>query len=286
MQFLWFRCDVIIPSTALAIFVLVLALLGFFIKREFEPVPDLDHHCSMASEAEVNMERFKAENHSAFVVGYTGEVGKALVKDLNNLKIFKKVVLIGRREVPLDVGSEFEQKIVNFDNLDEYKDVFTNLDVGFCCLGTTRRKAGREGFIKVDHDYVLFSAEMAKEKGCKQFSLVSSQGANIESSFLYPKTKGQVEEALKKMKFDRLSIYRPGALLCKREETRIFEIIAGFVLKPIFYFFPTAISAPVEIVARAMINHVVAPLGNGPAWSMYTNKALHLASGMASGCKK
>ena len=60
----------------------------------------------MASESESNMERFKTENHSAFVVGYTGEVGKALVKDLNKLKIFKKVVLLGRREVALDVGPE------------------------------------------------------------------------------------------------------------------------------------------------------------------------------------
>jgi oxidoreductase len=52
----------------------------------------------MASERESNLERFQKEDHSAFVVGYTGETGKALVAELNETKAFKRVVLIGRRQ--------------------------------------------------------------------------------------------------------------------------------------------------------------------------------------------
>ncbi|GFS26236.1 oxidoreductase HTATIP2 [Elysia marginata] len=164
----------------------------------------------MAANAEQNMERFKGENHSAFVVGYTGEVGKALVKDLNKLKIFKRVVLLGRREVTLDVGPEIEQKVVNFDKLEEeHADLFTGLDVGFCCLGTTRGRAGKEGFVKVDRDYVLATARASKAAGCQQFSLVSSTGADSNGMLLYTQTKGEAEEGTKKVGFDRLSIYRP-----------------------------------------------------------------------------
>lgn len=45
----------------------------------------------------------------AFVLGYTGETGKALVKELSRRSLFKKIVLIGRREVQLDkdLGPEF-----------------------------------------------------------------------------------------------------------------------------------------------------------------------------------
>lgn len=48
-------------------------------------------------------------NKMAFVIGYTGETGKALIQELNRTKLFKKVVLIGRREVQLDkdLGPEF-----------------------------------------------------------------------------------------------------------------------------------------------------------------------------------
>ena len=69
----------------------------------------------MANSAEANLERFKEEGHSAFVLGYTGESGKALLQDLNNLKVFKKVVLIGRREISLDpsFGPEFVSTIYN-----------------------------------------------------------------------------------------------------------------------------------------------------------------------------
>ena len=66
----------------------------------------------MAAEAEANIDRFKSENHSSFIVGYTGEVGKALVYELNQMKIFKKVVLIGRRKIPLDVGPEFVSSMI------------------------------------------------------------------------------------------------------------------------------------------------------------------------------
>ncbi|KAK2098149.1 Oxidoreductase htatip2 [Saguinus oedipus] len=50
-------------------------------------------------------------------------------------------------------------------------------DVGFCGLGTTRAKPGAEGFVRVDRDDVLKSAELAKAGGCKHFNSVSSKGA-------------------------------------------------------------------------------------------------------------
>ena len=70
----------------------------------------------MATESDNNLERYKSEGHTAFVLGYTGESGKVLTRDLNRLKLFKKVVLIGRREVTLDpsFGSEFVSCVVVF----------------------------------------------------------------------------------------------------------------------------------------------------------------------------
>lgn len=61
----------------------------------------------MGEQAMRSFDKYRSEGHSAFVLGYTGEVGKALVESLNKLQLFKKVVLIGRRETSLPVGSEF-----------------------------------------------------------------------------------------------------------------------------------------------------------------------------------
>ena len=42
---------------------------------------------------------FKDMKKTAFIVGFTGESGKALVKQLVNTPIFEKVLLLGRRKV-------------------------------------------------------------------------------------------------------------------------------------------------------------------------------------------
>jgi uncharacterized protein YbjT (DUF2867 family) len=47
----------------------------------------------------------------------------------------------------------------------------------------------QDGFVKVDHDYVVNVARVAKEAGCKHFNLVTSTGANANSPMLYPQTK-------------------------------------------------------------------------------------------------
>jgi len=45
------------------------------------------------------------------------------------------------------------------------------------------------GFYRVDHDYVVNSAQLAKNGGCSQFHIISSVGANKDSSFLYVRAK-------------------------------------------------------------------------------------------------
>ena len=71
-------------------------------------------------------------------------------------------------------------RIVDFDNLDQHKDAFLDADMAFSCLGTTRAKAGADGFVKVDYDYIVNAANILKEHGqCKGFHLVSSSGRYI-----------------------------------------------------------------------------------------------------------
>lgn len=196
-------------------------------------------------------------NFKIFVVGYTGGTGKTLLKLIVNDSRFNEVILFGRRSVELNYGennSKFVQKLVDFDNLDASKDLFKdNFDGGFCCLGTTRGKSGKEGFIKVDHDYTLKVAELAKEGGCKQFHLVSSSGASSKSMLLYTQIKGLVEEAIMKLQFPRLNIYRPKVLTGNREEARMGETFFKAIIKPINYISPSLLSTPFEVLCRAMI---------------------------------
>lgn len=156
---------------------------------------------------------------TAYIIGCTGLVGKTLLEDLLKDSGFSRVVSFSRR--PPDFSHEkLEARILDLENLDQQAEA-GSCDVAFCCLGTTMKQAGgREGFIKVDHDYVLAFARLAKKAGARHFILVSSLGASAESRFFYSRVKGRVENDLREMGFHNLSIFRPSLLIGERREFR------------------------------------------------------------------
>ncbi|XP_068808171.1 oxidoreductase HTATIP2 isoform X2 [Struthio camelus] len=212
---------------------------------------------------------------SCFVLGASGETGRALLRELLSRRLFARVTAIGRRRLSLsgESAAALEQVVVDFERLSDHAAAFQGHDVGFCCLGTTRAKAGVAGFIRVDRDYVAQAAELARAGGCKHFILQSSQGANEHSRFLYLRVKGEVENLVQAVGFDRCTILRPAVLLCARQESRPAEWIAQQFLSLVARVFPTAYSVPVETVARAMVASVLKP-GGGKV-EVLENKAIH-----------
>lgn len=220
-------------------------------------------------------EDFRMQKKSVFILGASGETGRVLLKEILEQSLFSKVTLIGRRKLTFDEEAykNVNQEIVDFEKLDDYASVFQGHDVGFCCLGTTRKKAGAEGFVRVDRDYVLKSAELAKAGGCKHFNLLSSKGADKSSSFLYLQVKGEVEARIEELKFDRYSIFRPGVLLCDRQESRPGEWLIRKFFSSIPDSWASGHSVPVVTVVRAMLNNAVKP--SNEKMELLENKAIH-----------
>lgn len=220
--------------------------------------PEPVKYSSMTEDFKTLEEDFRKQNMSCFILGASGETGRVLLKELVNRNIFSKITLIGRRQLTFDdkVYKNLVQEVVDFEKLEEYAAAFQGHDVGYCCLGTTRAKAGADGFVRVDHDYVLKSAELAKAGGCSQFHLESSRGADKNSGFLYLKVKGQVEADIEALGFDRFSIYRPGVLLVDRQESRPGEWMAR---KFFSVFSPVcpSMSVPILSVAAAIVSNTL-----------------------------
>jgi len=240
-----------------------------------------------------------AEVWTAVVLGATGQTGRHLVKLLSAEQSVQKVTAVVRKELPEaemadkfhltdEEKKKFEQKVVDFDKLDDYKDTFKGYTKAFCALGTTRAKAGSaEAFRKVDYDQSLHAARLLKEGGTQHFSLLTSAGADKNSWFLYPKTKGEIEEACSKLGFARYSIFRPGLLLtATREDRRTFEKVLQAIY-PNWMLWENAKATPVEQVAKAMVaNSCRAPAG--PQTEEYNTEAIRLlkvGAGAAQGRK-
>jgi uncharacterized protein YbjT (DUF2867 family) len=212
----------------------------------------------------------------AIVSGASGLVGIQLLHQLFQNKSFDWIISIGRRELALKNHKLLQVK-VDFDNLEKLnlEEAIREKNMGgekqsllkatnetstsyiaFCALGTTIKKAGsKENFYRIDHDFVINFARMALRMGVKRFLYISALGADARSSIFYNKTKGAVEDDLKRMDFDYVGIFQPSLLLGERNESRLGEEIGKVVMKAITFFGLFSKYKPVYgyQVAKAMI---------------------------------
>ncbi|XP_034535738.1 oxidoreductase HTATIP2 [Notolabrus celidotus] len=248
-------CTILGKATAyLPVFIVIIAVV-----LEYFEDPEPVRYISMAEDMKTLEENFKQQSKSCFILGASGETGKVLLQELLERNVFSKITLIGRRQLTFEgkAHDNLVQEVVDFEKLEDYAAAFQGHDVGYCCMGTTKAKAGTDGFIRVDHDYVLKSAELAKAGGCSQFHLQSSRGADKNSSFLYLKVKGQVEAEIEALGFDRYAVYRPGVLLVDRQESRPAEWLARKFFNGLTSVCSTSMAIPIEAVAKAMVSNTL-----------------------------
>ena len=156
----------------------------------------------------------------SLVVGSTGLVGKKLLFELAKKR--SEVIAITRRSIS-NLPENVSLLNINFDDFLE-NGILPSCDHVYICLGTTIKKAGNQSeFKKVDFDYCLSFAKKAREVGATKISLISSVGANPYVNNFYLRTKGEVEEEIKKIDFQVINIFRPSLLLGRRDESRFLE---------------------------------------------------------------
>ena len=183
-------------------------------------------------------------------------VGAFCLRDLLQDPAYSSVVALVRRELPGAHDPRLRQKVVDFEKLGA-ADFAGATDV-FCALGTTIRTAGtQEAFRRVDLDYPLAAARLGKQAEAQQFLLVSSVGADPVSKNFYLRTKGELEQELRKLELPALHIFHPGLLLGVREERRpgerFAQKIAPALNLTLFGPLRRYRSIAAETVAKAMV---------------------------------
>lgn len=190
----------------------------------------------------------------ALIIGATGATGKDLVNLLLNDKDFEEVDIFVRK--PVDIQNDkLKIHVVDFENPEEWKNLVKG-DVVFSCLGTTLKTAGsKEAQRKVDYDYQYQFAKAAKENNVDDYILVSAYGADPKSRIFYSKMKGELEESVKQLHFNKITIFNPG-MLERKDSDRTGEVLGSRIIK-----FANKIGLlesqkplPTDILAKAMIN--------------------------------
>ena len=165
------------------------------------------------------------------VAGSTGLVGKTLITDFLQEH---EVIAISRR--PFKFPNNVKQELIDFNKDFSLKPA----DHFFICLGYPlelldliyMRDKIKPKFEEVDFGLVIKLAKMALDIGIKDISVISSVMADKNSLNHYLKIKGEMEEEIKKLSFNKINIFRPSHLLGEREnkiglDVQIFEKVTN-----------------------------------------------------------
>ncbi len=190
----------------------------------------------------------------ALIIGATGATGKDLVHQLLQDMDFHEIHVFVR--IPLKINDpKLKVHIVDFEKSDDWKSLVKG-DVAFSCLGTTLKAAGsKEAQKKVDVDYQYHFAKSARENGVDDFILVSAYGADPNSAMFYSKIKGELEQKVKKLHFNKVTIFQPG-MLERKSSDRFGEVAGAKVIKFInkLGLLKSQKPLPTHVLAKAMIN--------------------------------
>lgn len=192
---------------------------------------------------------------TALVLGATGLVGNALVKQLLVDPFYSEVRIFVRKSTEIE-DPKLTEIFIDFDSPDKWKNLVYG-DVLFSAFGTTLSKAGsKTNQYKIDYIYQYQMAKAAASNGVSHYVLVSSAGASEHSSFFYPRMKGELDRDVQDLGFAFVSLIKPSVLEGLRGEPRTGEKVAilfSKVLKSVpFVKKYRAIKA--ETVAKAMSN--------------------------------
>ena len=193
----------------------------------------------------------------AIVLGATGATGQEILSRLLKDEEFKSVSIFVRKKPEMSHSKLIVHEI-NFSKIENYKELIKG-DILFSCLGTTLKNAGsKEKQYQVDYTYQYEFAKTASRNGVSYYSLVSSAGANANTFFFYPRIKGKLEEAVKKLSFKTIHIFQPPILIRQEPLIRTGEKIAINVLHKLnsLGLLKSQKPLPVATLANRMINEI------------------------------
>lgn len=200
----------------------------------------------------------------AVLFGSTGLTGGCILDLLKYDSDFKSIIVVSRKNLTHS-SNKISNKVIDFSDPVEIESCIKQDSIVFSCIGTTQAqvKGDKKKYREIDFDITLNIANACKKLNAKKFLFISSGGANSSSSNFYLKLKGEIEDAVMKVKNNSIFILKPSLLLGRRNNSRFIENI-GQIIMPLFsILLPESIKAiEATTVAKCMLELSKSDLSN------------------------
>lgn len=157
------------------------------------------------------------------IIGGTGQVGSAVVRALAAAPSCAEVVMVNRRPVPAALGPRVRQVVLDTSDalfLAKVTELAHSMVAqgdpvyGTSCVGVGKGslKWSEKDLVSLEVGIVGSFARGCQAGGISKFALLSAVGSTPKSRFRYVRVMGMKEEAIKRIGFQRLAIFRPGII--------------------------------------------------------------------------
>lgn len=208
--------------------------------------------------------------YNAIVIGATGAVGSALVRELMQSPRCAAVTILTRRPTDMFGGAAGIRKLVqhalDMSRLEEIaQEPATGCHVAFCTMGIGQpSKHTKEELWRVDVEQAAAFGLACRRAGVMHMSLLSSVYAKATARSYYLQVKGQAEQRMQSLGFNRLSIFRPSLLATPTARFGITDRILQRVFPRISWMFPERWhDIRIEELGRAMCRDAERPADDG-----------------------
>jgi uncharacterized protein YbjT (DUF2867 family) len=166
----------------------------------------------------------------ALVAGGTGLTGRALLQLLLKGTDYARIHAITRRPVMLD-NPRLANRVLPLEQV-QSKLAGTKVNDAFCCLGAPQARRGTRAQLRpVDVELTLDFARAALGLGAARLVVVSAAGADRNAGSGFQKVKGELEFALRELKFPAIDILAPGVVTGLRAQMQPADWLA--MLRPL-----------------------------------------------------
>lgn len=161
---------------------------------------------------------------TAWVAGANGLTGSALVRLMLRSRDYGRVEALTRRPLPVE-----HQRLVN--RVLKYEEMTARLagarcDDAFCCLGATGGPRADPVLLRqVDLDLAVAFARAARASGASRLVVLSAASAAPDAPHGFRRIKGELQAALRELKFSALDILQPGVVLGERPGSGVVDTL-------------------------------------------------------------
>lgn len=198
------------------------------------------------------------------IFGATGMVGQGVLRECLAAADVSLVQTVGRNTTGQTHPKLRELRHANMFDYASIEENLKNFDACFFCLGVTSSGRSEADYTKLTYDVTLAAATtLARLNPQMTFTYVSGTGTDSteKGRSMWARVKGRTENALQRLPFKAVYLFRPGAIVPLQGITsktalyqRIYDVF-GFALPFLRWLAPNTILTT-EIMGQAMLNAV------------------------------